>query len=146
MRWEFKLGIIIAGFCLLGAIGHLIWFMEQVDRTMDQIHKTLGSLSGLDPSVKELPQANTLRHTIANSIALMRVSLLSSGIMVGVAFGFLGFALFVMGITGPAKLNVEAYNARVWLESVAPGLIVLLVAAVLIGVCVAQPIIVQAAP
>ena len=87
---------------------------------------------------KNVPAAKTLRYTVAASVSLVRTSLLSSGIMVGVAFGFLGFALFVMGITGAVKMDAGVQGGRVLLENAAPGLVVLAIAAILIIFCIMQ--------
>jgi hypothetical protein len=144
MKWGFTLGVILAGVCLLGALGHHIWFMRQVDNTMNAV-KSITEAVAANPQ-NQVPGATTLRYALATSSALMRTSLLSTGIMVGLAFGFLGFALFVMGITGAAKLNAEGHGARVSLENAAPGLVVLVVAAMLIGVCVVQPVGIEFTP
>lgn len=139
MRREVTIGIIIASLCLLGALAHHIWFMRQVDNHLDVVVSATDLLTN-NQFQKEVPQAKTLRYTLATSVSLMRLSLLSTGVMVGVAFGFLGFALFVMGITGTAKLNAEALGARVLLGNAAPGLVVLVVAAMLICICVKQQV------
>jgi len=118
---------------------------------MRQVDKTMGRVESITAQVVEHPNqdvkaATTLRYALATSAALLRISMLSTGIIVGIAFGFLGFALFVMGITGAVKASAEAQGARVLLENAAPGLIVLVVAAILIGVCVVQPVVIEFTP
>jgi hypothetical protein len=148
MRWELIAGLIISTACLAGALGQLFWFMWQAKDTLVKLQDLLDKLmEGLPKADKPtFPEAKILRFSVAATISLMRVSLLSSGIMVGVAFGFLGFALFVMGITDAANLNLGVQASQLVLEHAAPGLIVLVVAAVLIAVCVTQRIEVPLEP
>src|SRR5262245_52166189 len=136
MRWELVAGLSLSAACLVGALGHLAWFMWQAHRTMAVVHKLIGMLPGTTKT--EFPEAKILRSSVAATVALVRLSLISTGIMVAVAFGFLGFALFLMGINDVAKLSADVQGSQLVLENAAPGLIVLVVAAVLIGVCVVQ--------
>lgn len=66
---------------------------------------------------------------------LWKFILQSCGIISGVAFGFLGFGLFLLG----AKVDMDASFAdsqhKVQLTRMAPGSFVILIAAVLIGAC-----------
>ncbi len=144
MRRELAIGVIIAGLCLLGALGNHLWFMSQINKTMAGVEKITKEVTS-NP-FQDVKGGTTLRYTLATSHAPLRISLLSTGVIVGVAFGFLGFALFDMGFTGAAKLNAEAKGARVLLENAAPGLVVLVVAAMLIGVSVIQPVTIEYTP
>jgi len=141
MSLELALGVSLASVCLLGALIHLAWFMTQVNGTMKTMSELIADLIK-NPN----ENATTLRYAVAARIALMRQSLVASGIMVGVTFGFVGFALFVMGITGAADLEGGGGGYSLVLKNAAPGLIVLVVSAGLIGVCVIQRVAVEFTP
>jgi len=146
MTWQLAVGVALAVLCLILAVGHLIWFMWQVDstnRTCSNIIERMGEPA----SGGKVPGAAVIRFGMSSSIELSQVSLASVGIMVGLAFGFLGFALFIMNITGAAKLTGGVEGT--WsgsIENAAPGLVVLVVAAFLIGVCISVPIAVPQLP
>jgi hypothetical protein len=141
MKRELVLGVVLASVCLLAALIQLGWFMYQVGGTMDTMSKLIADLIK-DPS----QNAATLRYAVAARIALMHQSLVASGVMVGVAFGFVGFALFVMGITGTAEIEGKTPSYSLALKNAAPGLVLLVVAAGLIAVCVIQRVAVDYTP
>jgi hypothetical protein len=65
-----------------------------------------------------------------------KVMLQSCGIVAGIAFGFLGFCLFLMWIEG--QIDAELTNSdgiRLNVTRLAPGAFILMLATILIGVC-----------
>lgn len=136
-------GIVIASLCLLGALAYHVRFLMQIEDAMGTVSDLTRQLAGTDRPV--VPEAGILRSTFATSIALLRLSLISTGVLVGVAFGFLGFSLFVMGITGESDVKAGGAGMQVELGSAAPGLVVIAIAAILIGICVSQSVAVETA-
>jgi hypothetical protein len=62
--------------------------MMQVDGVTEVVAKITADLA--KTPCAEIPGAATIRYRLATSGSLMRISLLSTGVMMGVAFGFLG--------------------------------------------------------
>lgn len=141
MKRELVLGVTLASVCLLSALITLAWFMFLMSGTMEAMSELIDTL------IKDPTQnASTLRYAVAARIALTHESLVASGVMVGVAFGFVGFALFVMGITGAAEIEGKTRDYSFALKNAAPGLVLLVVAAVLIAVCISQRVEVEYTP
>lgn len=84
-------------------------------------------LSNLDPE--------KLKPILLARAGLWKFILQSCGIIAGVAFGFLGFALFLLGAKGDMDAAFDDSQHKVQLSRMAPGSFVILIAAVLIGLC-----------
>jgi hypothetical protein len=71
-------------------------------------------------------------------LVMAKLALLSCGIFIGMSFGFLGFALFLMGIK--AEMDVAGRTEFYYLKlaRLSPGVFVILCATVLIGICVTR--------
>ena len=65
-----------------------------------------------------------------------RLALLSCGVFVAMAFGFLGFGLFLIGVKGEieASGNTETFGFKV--ARMSPGVFVMTATLLLVGVCV----------
>ena len=92
----------------------------------------------------EAPEAPTLRPghleaLINGRLVMARLALLSCGVSVAFAFGFLGFALFLLGIKGSIDAEVHADSYKATFARLSPGLLLLLASMVLIGICVTHP-------
>ena len=61
--------------------------------------------------------------------------LVSAGMIMGFAFGFLGFALFMMGIQGSVDVTASQGDSKASFTRLSPGLFVMLCASSLIGFC-----------
>jgi hypothetical protein len=72
---------------------------------------------------------------INGRLVMGRIALLSCGILVGISFGFLGFALFLLGIKESidVDLNTETYKAK--FARMSPGVLIIICASILTGVC-----------
>jgi len=67
---------------------------------------------------------------------LARVLLLSCGFFIALSFGFLGFALFLIGASGQSDLAAEhGTGMKLSLSNLAPGAIAIIAATVLAGLC-----------
>lgn len=69
-----------------------------------------------------------------------RILLLSCGVVVGMALGFLGFALFLLGVEGTQDVEGTAPSLTLKLARLSPGAFVIICSAVLVGVCVTRPL------
>jgi hypothetical protein len=78
---------------------------------------------------------DTMQSILLARAGLWKFILQSCGIMAGVAFGFLGFALFLLGVKGDMDAAYDDSRHKVQLTRLAPGSFVMLIAAVLIGLC-----------
>lgn len=65
----------------------------------------------------------------------MRLRFLSTAIFVGMSFGFLGFALFLIEARGNADVDVEINNYKLKIAKLSPGLFVILCATMIIIFC-----------
>jgi hypothetical protein len=70
-------------------------------------------------------------QTHANTVVLI-----SAGMIMGFAFGFLGFALFMMGIRGSIDVAASHGGSKATLSKLSPGLFVMLCATILIAFCI----------
>ena len=64
-----------------------------------------------------------------------RMLLLSTAVFVGMSFGFLGFALFLIHAKGDTDVDVSTKDYRLKIARLSPGLFVILCATVIIIVC-----------
>lgn len=83
------------------------------------------------------PDASSFTNQI-NLIGLsmdMRLRFLSTAIFVGMSFGFLGFALFLIQAKGDVDLDAETKDYKIKIARLSPGLFVILCATVIIVVC-----------
>jgi len=69
-------------------------------------------------------------------LMLVKMTLLSCGVFVGLAMIGLGFSLFLIGVRGELDLVARKEGFLIKISRLAPGLFVLLCAAVLIAICV----------
>jgi hypothetical protein len=71
-------------------------------------------------------------------IVMALLALLSCGAFVGLAFGFLGFGLFLLGVKGEMDVKGETGAYQLTVARMTPGVFVILCAAILIGICVTR--------
>ena len=64
--------------------------------------------------------------------AAMQMRLLSTAIFVGMSFGFLGFALFLIQAKGSVDIDASSENHKIKITQLSPGLFVILCATVII--------------
>ena len=73
-------------------------------------------------------------------IYLARALLQSCGLATGMAFGFLGFSLFLIGVGGSMDASGSSGNVGVQVARISPGAFVMLCSAVLVGLCAVSEI------
>ena len=87
-------------------------------------------------------QEDLLYLAINARLVMARLALVSCGMFIGMAFGFLGFALFLIGVRGEMDVDASRGNAdegfHVKLARMSPGIFVILCSTILIGVCVTR--------
>lgn len=124
----FAAALVLAAMCLAMGAFYLYTFLRSTNAGIDQV---LGNM------VSRVP-GDVLYMSINGRLVMARVALMSCGIFVGMSFGFLGFALFLVGAKGEinAAGSFESYSVKI--ARMSPGVFVLLCATVLIGVCVSR--------
>jgi hypothetical protein len=122
----FAFALILSGACLVLSAVYLYQFLNATNTGVEQLISKVGT---------NLP-SGTLEVAINGRLVTSRVALLSCGVSAGLSFGFLGFALFLLGIKKEIDVDAEYDNFKVKLARMSPGVLVILIAAVLIGVCV----------
>ena len=126
----FVTALCLAGVCLLSGVAYLVLFLTSTQNSINELMQPRDTATVVSFSVTEL--AMNARMVMA------RVALISCGIFVGMSFGFLGFALFLIGVQGEMDAELKHERVELKLFRIAPGALVLLCAALLIGLCVTR--------
>lgn len=145
------------GLCLAAAImTYCAWFLMrhseqlvliQTDQLVQQARKAVeasGAAAGGAPSGQQAPQdPNATLHavTLLRQARLVesKMVLIMIAEMAALAFGFIGFALFLLGITGESDVETSSGTWTVRMLRLAPGTVVLGFSTALFGVCVTRP-------
>lgn len=127
LNFGFRSAIVFAGLCLLATVVYLVYFLFSTSNAVQQILLQPGTdINSL--LIKDIG--------IKSRLYMAGLSLTSCGIMVGMSFGFLGFGLFLIGIRDVTNASMEMEEKlKVKLVNISPGLLLLLSATVLVGVC-----------
>lgn len=139
--WTLRLGYfagITMGFSCLAVAAIYLFVYHQSNA--DAVNSALAKMEG-----KSL---DTLRFdlTLKARLYTSGMALLSCGMFVGMAFGFLGFALFLLGVDGAIEVRAKSGGAepdgtspgKGWglqITQLAPGAFVILIAAVVVCFC-----------
>ena len=126
----FIAGITLAACCMLFSAFYLYKFLTITSSSLETL---------LNDSERIQRLGDTLRTVINARLVLARLTLLSCGTFVGMAFGFLGFALFLIGVKGEMDANASFESYRVKFARLSPGVFIITCASVLIGICVTHP-------
>jgi hypothetical protein len=124
----FLFALVLAGFCFAFAALYLYKYLNITSGAIDSI------------IAKTVDRAPVAQLAISGRLAVAKYSLSSCGIVCGLAFGFLGFALFLLGVRGEMNVKAEDSRRSLQLSRVAPGTFVIVCAAVLIGISVTHSI------
>ena len=118
----FIAGLTLAGSCLAAGAFYLYTFLNY-------------SALALPRLFEASPRPDILDMAINAQLVIARLALLSCGVFVGMAFGFMGFALFLVGLQGEMDVSgqYESYNVKI--ARLSPGVFVILCSAILIGIC-----------
>lgn len=129
-RWVLNLGFIagllLAGGCLALSAVYLYGFLSSTNAAIETFLARAATTEATD---------RLLELAINARMVMARLALLSCGAFVGMSFGFLGFALFLLGIKGEMEVQGRYEGAEVKISRMAPGILIILCAAILIGVC-----------
>ncbi|HEX8365697.1 MAG TPA: hypothetical protein VF603_10500 [Allosphingosinicella sp.] len=115
----FITGLVLAILCLLIAGWYLIAYRQFASEALE------------NP-----PQ----REQLVVHIYLARALLQSCGLATGMAFGFLGFSLFLIGVGGNMDASGSSGNVGVQVARISPGAFVMLCSAILVGICATSAI------
>lgn len=126
----FALALVLSAACLILSAYYLFSYLKSTDVGLQNLISNVGGTI----------QPGTLEVAISARLAMARLALLSCGVFVGVSFGFLGFALFLLGIRKEMSVTGEYQNFKANFARLSPGLFIILCSTILIGVCVTRPI------
>ncbi|MEM8511673.1 hypothetical protein RCH14_000964 [Massilia sp. MP_M2] len=131
----FIAALVLAGvaFCLAGF--YLIEFAASTQQAVALVLKAAQGKQSMGVANVELMQ-----NALGVLAYVARVLLISCGMFVGLAFGFLGFALFLVGAGGSSDISGEFRGVKATISALAPGTLALLAATVLVVVCVNRPL------
>jgi hypothetical protein len=124
----FGVAMVIAILCLMMSGLYLFRYLDSTNSGIDTLIKSTNTASEL----------SILSVSIAGRLQMARFALLSCGAFAGLSFGFLGFALFLIGIKEEIDVEAQSDNYRIKFARMSPGALVILIAAVLIGVCITR--------
>jgi hypothetical protein len=135
----FITALVLSGFCLLLAAYYMIKFQNLSSAGINQVVDITMKKGIVETQVKAIPNANDyqmIRLALATNMYIARILLLSCGVFIGLAFGFLGFSLFLVGVKGTIDASLTANDKyKLQIARLSPGLFVILCATILIGVC-----------
>lgn len=133
----FIVGLILAGICLLMSGYYMIKFQSLTSSAVnDVISHTMSVKNGRIDIDTAKEQYAMIRLALSIHMYIARVLLLSCGIFTGLAFGFLGFSLFLIGVKGNVDVDLNAQDRyKMQVARLSPGLFVILCSAVLIILC-----------
>jgi|SRR5215213_1434034 len=124
----FVFALVLALLCLTLSIFYLFQYLSSANTGITQL---------LDKVAAQQIKLETgqLEVLINGRLVMGRMGLLSCGVLAGVSFGFLGFALFLLGIRESMDVSFDSESYRANAARMSPGVFLIVVAAVLIGVC-----------
>lgn len=121
----FVFALALAGICLVVSAVYLFAFLSSTNGSIETIVRNIGS--------NQSP--GQLEAAINGRLVVARIALLSCGILVGLAFGFLGFALFLLGIKESIDVDVDLDSYKANFARMSPGVLIIICSSILIGVC-----------
>lgn len=128
-QWLLNLGfvfaLVLSGACLFFSAVYLYNFLTS----------TNAGIETLIQNAKTDSTQGTLEVAINGRLVMARIALLSCGILVGVSFGFLGFALFLLGIKQSMDVDLDAETYKGKFARMSPGVLVIVCSAILTGIC-----------
>lgn len=127
----FLVALVLAAACLAAAGYYLYQFQTSTQNSMQ---------TAITQAIKGKAVSDSGVSMFSNLVLmyLTRLQLQSCGIVIGLAFGFLGFALFLLGIQSPMSAAGNTATLSLRLVSISPGVFVLLCSTILIGICITQ--------
>lgn len=134
-RKLFSLGFVFALVLALLCLGLSVYYLFQyLNSANTGITQVLDKVAAQQIKL----EAGQLEVLINGRLVMARLGLLSSGVLAGVAFGFLGFALFLIGIKETMDVSFDSVSYKANVARMSPGVFLVAIAAVLIGVCASR--------
>lgn len=124
----FLFALVLSASCFTFSAFYLYKYLSITSTAVDSIIQEM----------RDVPASMQL--ALGARLAVAKYSLSSCGVVTGLAFGFLGFALFLLGIQGTMDVQAREGEKTVQLARVAPGTFVIICAAVLIGMSITHEI------
>jgi hypothetical protein len=127
----FVFALVLSLLCLGLSVFYLFQYLNSANTGITQV---------LDKVATQQIQLETgqLEVLINGRLVMARLGLLSCGVLAGVAFGFLGFALFLIGIKETMDVSFDGVSYKANVARMSPGVFLVVIAAVLIGVCASR--------
>jgi hypothetical protein len=125
-------------FCFAG-----VYLLRFADSTQAVVAQALAAGSTPEQAGKALSSVNVelIQNSLGVHAYVARVLLVSCGMFVSLAFGFLGFALFLVGASGQSDLAAEGKDlGKLSLTNLAPGTVAIVAATLLAAICVTRPL------
>jgi len=127
---------------VLAAVAFLLagWYLS---RFADSAQGLTTMVVGVAQGDKPISAAGLelIQNSLGVHAYIARVLLVSCGMFVALAFGFLGFALFLVGAAGSSDIAAEGVGGfKASASSLAPGTVALIAASILAGICVTRPL------
>jgi hypothetical protein len=120
----FVVGILLAIFCLGIAAFYLLRYLDYATGALQAIN-----------------QSNGQQEMLILHMYMSRVLLQSCGLAVGMAFGFLGFSLFLLGVDGNIDASATSGGGvGLQVARLSPGAFVMLCSAILVGICATRDV------
>ncbi|QDU44304.1 hypothetical protein Mal52_27830 [Symmachiella dynata] len=132
LQFGFFTGLVFAGAAFIIAACYLAYFLVGTSSSVDTLLEKYASSSSLSSPL----DATNLRLAMLSRLFAARLALLSCGTFVGLAFGFLGFSLFLIGIGDEMDAEATSEHYSIKVARMSPGVFVLLCATMLIYGCV----------
>jgi len=124
----FVFALVLALLCLIFSSFYLFQYLRSANTGITQLLDKV--------AVKQIElETGQLEVLINGRLVMGRLGLLSAGVSAGLSFGFLGFALFLLGIRESMDVSFEHVNYKANAARMSPGVFLIIVAAFLIGVC-----------
>lgn len=139
MLYSFAAAVLLA---IGGFVVVAIYLFQYLHHSFDSFNTaslaSLAQFTGNDPGANSDAAETSLtklQDVLLARAGIWKFVLQSCGIMAGAAFGFLGFALFLLGAKGDMDASFKDSSHQVQLSRMAPGSFVILIAAILVGIC-----------
>lgn len=128
-----NIGFVLALLMTVGCLaGGALYFYDFSKDNINAINEIIDKLK------KE--NLDMAKFAIGSRVTITRIQFLSCGMFIGMIFGFLGFALFLLGIKGEMNIDANSKSYKVTFVRMSPGIFVIFCATILIAMCVTNQI------
>ncbi|SNT40264.1 hypothetical protein SAMN05421770_11178 [Granulicella rosea] len=123
IKWGFFAGLGLATLCLVFTIAYISYYSFY---TSDSFQKNV-------PAYLAARNVNNVVAVLMARTAQNKTLLQSCGVVAGIAFGFLGFSLFLLGVQGEVDVDGTFKSQKVSFKKLAPGALIMLASITLVG-------------